>query len=50
MYSYQLECVGSVINFISAYEESQQNRDSHFLIGSVYFVSKGNHFDVYVTL
>ena len=27
--------------------ESQLNRDSHFLIRSVFFVSKGNLFDVF---
>ena len=46
---YTLEGVSSVANFITAYEESQLNRDSHFLIRSVFFVSKGNHFDVYFT-
>ena len=40
------EDVSSVANFITAYEESQLNRDSHFLIRSVFFVSKGNLFDV----
>ena len=44
---YTLEDVSSVANFITANEESQQSRDSHFLIGSVVFVSKGNRFDVY---
>ena len=28
---YMLESVSSVANFITAYEESQYNRDSHFL-------------------
>ena len=44
-----LEGVSSVTNFITAYEdeESQENRDSHFLIRSVFFVSKGNLFNVY---
>ena len=42
-----VESVNSVANFITAYEESQQNRDSHFLICSVFFVFKGNLFDVY---
>ena len=28
---YTLEAVSSFANFITAYEESQQNRDSHFL-------------------
>ena len=46
---YTLEGVSSIANFISAYEESQWNRDSHFLIRSVFFVSKGNLFDVYFT-
>ena len=44
---YTLESVNSVANFITAYEESQLNGDSHFLICSVFFVSKGNLFDVY---
>ena len=39
---YTLEGVGSVANFITAYEDSQLNRDSFFLIRSVFFVSKGN--------
>ena len=43
---YTLEGVSSVANFITAYEESQSNRDSHFPIRSVFFVSKGNLFDV----
>ena len=34
---YTLEDVSSVANFITAYEESQQNRDSHFLIRGVFF-------------
>ena len=46
---YTLEGVSSIANFIIGYEESQQNRDSHFLICSVFFVSKGNLFDVYFT-
>ena len=33
----------------TAYEESQSNQDSHYLICSVFFVSKGNRFDVYFT-
>ena len=37
---YTLQGVSSVANFITAYEESQSNRDSHFLICSVTFVSK----------
>ena len=44
---YTLEGVRSVANFITAYEESPLNWDSHFLICSVFFVSKGNLFDVY---
>ena len=44
---YMLESVSSGANFIIAYEKSQLNRGSHFLICSVFFVSKGNHFDVY---
>ena len=47
---YTLEGVSSVANFITAYKESQSNRDSHFLICSVFFVSKGNLFDVYSSL
>ena len=43
---YTLEGVSSIANFITAYEESQL-RDSHFLIRSVFFVSKGNLSDVY---
>ena len=45
-----LEGVSSVANFITAYEKSQYNRDSPFLICSVFFVSKGNLFDVYLNL
>ena len=44
---YTLEGVSYLANFIPAYEESQLNRDSHFLICSVFFVSKGNLFDIY---
>ena len=47
---YTLEGVSSVAIFITAYEESQSNRDSHFLICSVFFVSKGNLFDVYFSV
>ena len=36
---YTLECVSSVANLITAYEESQENRNSHILIHSVFFVS-----------
>ena len=39
---YTLEGVSRAAKFITAYEESQYNRDSHFLICSVFFVSKGN--------
>ena len=47
---YTLEGISSVANFITAYEESQENQVSHFLIGSVFFVfPKGNLFDVYFT-
>ena len=45
---YTLEGVSSVANFITAYEVSI-NQDSHFLICGVFFVSKGNLFDVYYT-
>ena len=38
---YTVEGVSSVANLITAYEESQQNRDSHFLIRRVFFVSEG---------
>ena len=38
---YMLEGVSCVANFITAYEESQLNRDSHFLSCSVFIVSKG---------
>ena len=44
---YTPEGVSSFAIFITAYEESQENRDFHFLICSVFFVSKGNLFDVY---
>ena len=43
-----LEGVSSVANFITAYEDFQWSQDSHFLFRSVYFVSKGNLFDVYL--
>ena len=39
---YTLKGVNSVANFITAYEESHLDRDSHFLISSMFFVSKGN--------
>ena len=44
---YTLEGVSSVASFITAYEEPGYNRDSHLLIFSVFFVSKGNLFYVY---
>ena len=44
---YKLEGVSIVANFMTAYEESQLNQDPHFLICGVFFVSKGNLFDVY---
>ena len=44
---YTLEGVSRVANFITAYEESQQNRDTRFLISSVVFFPNGNLFDVY---
>ena len=46
---YTLEDVSSVANFITAYEESQLNRDFRFLVPSVFFISKGNLFGVYLT-
>ena len=39
---YTIEGVSSVAYFITAYEGSHLNRDSYFLIYSVFFVSKGN--------
>ena len=48
LFMYTLEGVSSVAIFITANEESQSNRDSYFLICSVFFVSKGNLFDVYL--
>ena len=45
---YTLDGIGSVANFITAYEESQQNRDSHFQICNVFVVSNGYLFDVYL--
>ena len=47
---YMLEGVNSVANFITAYEKSQLNRDSHFLIRSVFFVAKGNLFVVHLMI
>ena len=44
MFMYTLEGVSSVANFITDYEESQYNRNPHFLIRSVLLVSKGNIF------
>ena len=46
---YTLEGVNSVANFITAYEETQWNRDSHFLIRNVFFVTEGNLFNVFFT-
>ena len=46
---YTLEGVSSIANLITAYREFQLNRDSHFLNRSVFFVSKGNLFDIYFT-
>ena len=48
MHMYMLEGISSVAGF-TAYEESQWGWGSHFLICSVFFVSKGNLFDVYFT-
>ena len=45
---YTLEGVSSVANFITACDESQYNRDSHFLICNVFFIYKGNLFYVYL--
>ena len=45
---YTPEGVSSVANIITAYEESQYNRDSHFLICNVFFVSKGNLFLTFI--
>ena len=39
---YTLEGVRSVANFIIAYKESLLDRNSHYLISSMFFVSKGN--------
>ena len=36
---YTLEGVSRVANFITTYEMSQLNRDYHFVIRSVFFVS-----------
>ena len=44
---YTLEDVSSVAHFITAYEESQSNRDSHFQTCNVFFVCKDNLFDIY---
>ena len=46
---YTLEDVSSVAKFITAYEGSHLNRDSHFLTCNVLSVSKGNIFYVYFT-
>ena len=48
MYENGVEGVSGIANFINVYEESQLNRDSHFLICGVFFVSKGNIFYVYL--
>ena len=45
-----LEGVNRDANFITAYEAFRRNRDSHFLVCNVFFVSKGNLFDVYSNL
>ena len=39
----------SVRQAFTAYKASQENRDSRFLICSVFFVSKGNLFYIYLT-
>ena len=45
---YTQESISSVSNFLTAYEEFQKIRDSHFLTCSVFFFfSNGNLFDVY---
>ena len=44
-----LYCSNNVYVIITAYEESQLNRDFHFPVHSVCFVPKGNVFDVYFT-
>ena len=46
---FTLEGISSVANFITAYKECQLNRNSHFLIRSLFFVSKGNRFAVKFT-
>ena len=47
---YMLEGVSSVANFIFAYEESQQNRDSHFLSVMCSLFPKAFYLDFYSTL
>ena len=47
---YTLDGVSIVENFITAYEESHKNRDSHFLICNVFFVSNGNLLKFFSTL
>ena len=47
---YTLEGVSSVANFISAYEGSQSNRDSHFIICSCSLFPNAIFFDVYYTV
>ena len=42
---YTLEGVGSVANFITAYEESQSNRDSHFQRRNLFNVYDRNSVD-----
>ena len=37
---YTLEGVSSVANYITAYEGSQENRDSHFVICNVFLFPK----------
>ena len=47
---YTLEGVSSIANFITAYEESQKYRDSHFLICSVFFFFPRAIFLTFITL
>ena len=44
---YMLKGLDSVAKFITAMK-SLKKPNSHFLICCVFFVSKGNHFDVYI--
>ena len=46
---YTLKGVSNVTNFFTAYEESQQNIDSHFLSAMCSF-SKGNLLDFYYNI